>query len=886
MIDPRRLRLWLRALFRPRAVERELREEVRLHIEMETEKNLRAGLSPAHARRKARIDFGGEERFQEQAREARGTRPLEDLLMDLRYGARQLRKHPGFTTVALLSLALGIGTNTAIFSVVNAVLLRPLPFQDPQRLVVFEERDGGEVNVNLSPRDFLDIKEQSSSFSSVVALRALSLSYMGPEGPERLAVQSVTPDFFQAFGVRPALGRFFEATPGEDAAGRMVVLSHAAWQSRFGGDPSVLGRALSLDGIPHTVVGVAGPSFRYPDNAELWVRSYRAGVPEPPVDVGEDLASVRGMGYMRALALLAPGRSLAEAQAEMDLLAARLAEIKEMAESRYGLRLLPLRETLVGDVRPALLLLLGAVGLVLLIACANVANLLLARAATRAQELAVRASLGASRRRLFRQLLAESLLLGLAAGLAGLVLARWGFGALLALLPSGIPGPDGITLDGSVLLFTLAASLLTGLAFGLMPALHASRTDLAGTMREGGRGTVGPGRSGCSRESLVVGEVALSVVLLAGSGLLLKSFSRLQAEDLGFDPGSLLVLRLNLPDSRYPEDPDVTALVRDLLREVEAVPGVRSVGVALGAPFGGAAATLTYDAEGLQPEAGEEFSAGYQPVSAGFFPTLDVPLLAGRGLEAGDEAGEGQARVALVNEALARQRWGGVEEALGKGIRFHQDEYMRVVGVVGNVRRFAFDQAPVPEAYPPFLMDPWPFFSLVVEAEGDPASLMGPVREAVLRLDPQQPVYGVRTMEAALRESVGQERFTVRLLGLFAALALVLAVVGVYGLMAYSVSLRRREMGIRVALGASRGTVLWASVRGGVRLGALGLGIGLAGTFACTRLMGSLLYGVSPGDPLVLAGAVAILAAAVLAAAWLPARRAAGVEPAAVLRGE
>jgi predicted permease len=886
MVDFRRVRLWLRALFLPGRVEEELKEEMLLHLEMEVGKNIRAGMGVEEARRKALLDFGGVERFKEQTREARDTRPLEDVLTDLRYGLRQLRKHPGFTVVALLSLALGIGANTAIFSVVNAVLLCPLPFHDPDRILVVEEWATGERNPTFSPRDFLDLKEQAASFQHFVGYRALSMRYMGSEGPERIDIQSVTPDFFQAFGVQPSLGRFFEDSPEENGAGKMVVLSNGSWKNRFGGDESILGRTLSLDGKPHTVVGVAPASFRFPEKTEMWVRSYRDGVPEPPIDLGDDLATVRGAGYFSVLALLAPARTFAQAQAEMDLLAMRLAEVKEMTDLQYGLQLKPLQESMVGDVRTALLVLLAAVGLVLLIACANVANLLLARAATRTQELAVRASLGATRRRLFRQLLVESLLLGMVAGVAGLALARWGFGGLLALLPSGIPRLEGITLDGGVLLFTLGASLVTGLFFGLMPALEASRTDLAGSIKEGGRGTVGGGKSKRSREMLVVAEVALSVVLLAGAGLLLKSLTRLQEEDVGFDPAGVLVLRMTLPESRYPKEADLSGFARDLVREVESLPGVRSAGLALGSPFGGGSATLTYEAEGLLPEPGEEFSAGYQAVSAGFMATLGVPLLAGRELGPADEEGDSEPQVVLVNEAFARQRWGGVQEALGRGIRFHQDEYMRIVGVVGNLRRFGFDQAPVAEAYTPFLRDPWPFLSLVVKAQGDPRGLIGPVREVVLALDPEQPVYGVKTMEGALSESVGQERFTVQLLGLFAALALVLAVVGVYGLMAYSVSLRVREIGIRVALGASRGSVMWTSLRGGVRLAVFGLGIGLAGALTVTRLMRSLLYGVSPTDPLVLVGALGVLAVAVLAAAWLPARKAAGTEPARVLRRE
>jgi len=885
MIEPKRIRLWLRALFRPRAVERELRHEVQHHLELETDKNIRAGMGPGEARRKAMIDFGGEERYKEQTREVRRTRPLEDTLSDLRYGFRQLRKHPGFTLVALLSLALGIGANTAIFSVVNSVLLRPLPFDNPDRIVVLEEFLSGESTPSFSPADFLDLQAEVASFEHVVGFRGHAMSYLGAEGPERIQTQSVSPEFFQAFGTRPAIGRFFANTPEEAASGNLVVLSHASWQGRFGGDPSVLGRSLSLNGEPHTVVGVAPPSFRYPEDTEMWVRSYRDGVPEPPVDVGEDLASLRTLGFFRIRALLAPGQSMEGVKAELDVLAGRLAEIKEIEGRDYAITMVPLQESLVGDVRPALLVLLGAVGLVLLIACANVANLLLARAASRTQELAVRTAMGATRSRIFRQLLVESLLLGGLAGAIGLVLARWGFGGLLILLPTDIPRLEGITLDGSVLLFTLVASLVTGLVFGLLPAAEASRTDLAGTIKEGGRGTVG-GRSKRSRELLVVAEVALSVVLLAGAGLMLQSLTHLQDEDLGFDPEGVLVARLSLPDSRYPEEADLSTFARDLLREVESVPGVQSVALSMGAPFGGGIATLTYEVEGIVPENNQEFESGFQAVSREYFSTMGIPLLAGRGLEPADEEGEGPPQVTVVNEALARRHWGGAEEALGQRVRYMTEEYQEIVGVVGDFRQFSFDRAARPEAYLPFLRDPWPFLTLAVKAQGDPQTLIAPVRQAVLRVDPQQPIYGVRTMETALWESVGQERFTVQLLGLFSILAMSLALVGVYGVMAYVVNLRVHEIGIRVALGAPKGEILWLSLRGGIRLAVFGLILGVGGSVALNQLLRSLLYGVNPWDPTVLSLTGLVVTGTVVAAAYIPARRAAGMDPAKVLRGE
>lgn len=881
----RRLRMWLRALFRPGAVERELDEEVRHHLELETERNVRAGMDPRRARRKAMVDFGGEERFKEQAREERRTRPLEDTLADLRYGLRQLRRHPGFTMVALLSLALGIGANTAIFSVVNSVLLRPLPFQEPDRIVVLEEWYGGSGTPNFSPADFLDIRSQMASFDHVAGFRGHAVSYLGTNGPERVQIQSVSPGFFEAFGAEPLLGRFFRYNAEDESQGKMVVLSRGVWLNRFGGDPSVLGRSVSLDGNPHTVVGVAPASFQYPEGTEMWVRSYREGIPEPPVDVGEDLTSLRNIGYFQIRAHLAPGQSLENAQAELAVLSGRLARIKERKGGDYEIRATPLREAMVGDVRPALLVLLGSVGLVLLIACANVANLLLARASSRRRELAVRTAMGASRPRLFRQLLVESLLLGGLAGVLGLALARWGFGGLLRILPGDIPRLEAITLDGPVLLFTLLASLGTGLLFGVLPSLDASRTDLAGTIKDGGRGMAG-NRSGRFRELLVVAEIALSVILLGGAGLTMKSLSKLQGEELGFEPEGVLTARMSLPESRYPKSEDMTLFARDILREVGELPGVRSVGLAMGAPFGSGRATLTYEVEGIAPEDNQELESGFQAVSGAYLTTLGVPLLAGRGFEPSDEEeGEGTG-VVLVNQALALRHWESVEEALGKRVRYNTENFQEIVGVVGNFRQMSLDRDPRPEVYTSFLREPWPFLTLVLRAQQDPNALREPVRRTVLEVDPQRPIYQVGTLENAVWESVGRQRFTARLLGLFAALAMGLALVGVYGVMAYVASLRTHEIGIRVALGAPRGDLLWLSLRGGVRVAGAGLLLGVAGSAALNRVMRSILYGVSPWDPKVFLFTTILVTVTVLTASWIPARRAAGLNAAAVLKGE
>lgn len=884
MIGPRRFRLWVKALFRPDRVEKELSEEVRLHVELETGKNIRAGMAPGEAKRKAMVDFGGEERFKEQAREARTTRPLEDLLMDLRYGFRQLRKQPGFTVVALFSLALGVGANTAIFSVVNSVLLKPLPFEHPEGIMMVEEYAEGERNSTFSPRDFLDLKEQTTTVDVLAGFRSGSTTLAGNGLPERIQSYSVTPDFFEVFGVTPALGRFFENTAQEDLAGKMVVLSHGTWENRFGSDAGLIGRTLSLDGEPHLVAGVAPATFDFPDGSEIWIRSYRDGVPEPPMDIGEDLSEIRGLGYFTVVGRLAPGFGRVESQGEMDILAGRIAEFKDPA-SEYRIGLVPIEESLVGDVRPALLLLLGAVGLVLLIACANVANLLLARSATRAQELAVRASLGASSRRIFRQLLVESLLLGVMAGGLGLILAQWGFGAFLTLLPTDIPRLEGVRLDGTVLFFTVGIAVLTGLLFGFMPALKASRTHLTPAIRSGGRGIVGSGASRRTRELLVLAEVALSVVLLSGTGLLLKSLMKLQNEEVGFDPKGVLVGRLTLPENRYPDEVSMASFVRDLLREVEEVPGVASAGVALGAPFAGGAATMSYEVEGIVPSEGEDFNSGYQVVTSAYFPTMGIPILEGRGLAPDDEAGDGPPLVAVVSEAFARRHWGD-ESPLGNRILVFDDTWMEIVGVSGNVRHFSFERAPRPEIYAPYLRDPWPFFSVVAKTQGDPGLLVSSVREAVLAVDPDQSIYSLRTMDQVLRDSTGQRRFLVDLLSLFASLAVGLALLGVYGVMAYMVSLRDREMSIRVALGAPRGQVLWLSLRGGVRLAFLGLLVGTAASLGLARILESLLYGVSPWDPGIFSLTGVLLGGAVLVAAYLPARRAAGTDPARVLRDD
>ncbi|MGD2155213.1 MAG: ABC transporter permease [Gemmatimonadales bacterium] len=808
---------------------------------------------------------------------------MRGISYDLRFASRMLLKSPTLTLAALLCLALGIGANTAIFSVLYSIVVRSLPYAHPERLVVLQQaKADGEYYSSFAPAEYLDLREWSRTIDELAGHRGMNLSLTGVGTPERIQGQSVSPNFFRVLGAGPALGRFFD--PDEEFAGtgsRDVVLSYRAWQNRFGADPSVIGQPLSLNGEPHIVVGVAPASFKYPESAELWVRSYRHGVPEPPIDLGADLSVVRDLGYFNVFGRVAEGVALAQVQAEMDVLARRLAEVA--GDDRVlPLRAVPLHDDLVGDVRPALMLLLAAVGLVLLIACANVANLLLARAAAREREIALRAALGARRSRLLRQLLTESLLLAVLGGGAGLLLAVWGVEALVRAAPGDIPRLSEIGVHGPVLFFTLVVALLTGGLFGLLPALQTSKPDLHETLKEGGRAASQGRRRRRLSELLVVGEVALAVLLLCGTGLLLKSLARLQDVDPGFRPQNLLVMRLSLPDTRYPEEAQQAAFVRDVIERVDRLPGVSSAAAVLALPFTGMAATLSYEVEGQAADPTEDLDTEYQVATSGYFRTMGIPLLRGRAFTERDDAES--PGVVLINETLARRHWPG-EDPIGRRILFGGTA-AEIIGVVGDVRHFTYDRPPRPEVYAPFAWDPWPFMALVVRADVGPAGLSEAVRAEVLAVDPDLPVYAVSTMERVLSDSVRQRRFTVQLLGLFAAVAITLALVGIYGVMSHTLKRRVHEMGIRMALGAERVDVFRLSMEWGLRLVALGLVVGLVGSLALTRLIVGLLYGTSTADPAVYLGVTLVVAAAAALAAYFPAYRASRLEPLSALRYE
>jgi putative ABC transport system permease protein len=810
---------------------------------------------------------------------------MRTLWQDIRYAARTLRKNAGFTLVAVAALALGIGANTAIFSVVNAVLLRPLPFEEPGRIVYLTGRagaDGAPTRVFSYP-NFLDVKSQARVFEHAAAYgRAQQFLTEGDE-PERVQGAYVSAEMFPLLGVGPALGRAFTADEDQPGAPRVVVLGHGLWERRFGSDPSVVGREVQFASGPATVVGVMPRGFKFPveeRQTEFWM-AFARNVPAGQL-------SNRGAVFLEVVARLAPGVTHEQARAEADVLARRLAEQHPADNTGLGIVVTPLHESLVGETRTALLILLGAVGLVLLIACANVANLLLARAASRQKEIAVRTALGASRLRIVRQLLTESLLLALAGGALGLLLALWGVDLLAAASPADIPRVGEIGLDPWVLLFTLGTSLVTGVVFGLVPAWQASKAEVHDALKEGGRGSTEGGR-GRVRAVLVVSEVALSLVLLVGAGLLLRSFAQLLDVSPGFESRNLLAADVAF-GTTYKEDAQRVAFVREALARASAAPGVRAVGAVDPLPLGGNFTAYSFEVEGRTPaRPGEEPDAQHRVVTPDYFRAMAIPVRRGRVFAERDDARA--PFVVVVNETFVRRYFGG-EEPLGRRLRFDtgggatDNPLVEIVGVVGDVRHAGLEAPPDPEMYVPFAQSPRARMSFVARTEADPLAAAPALRAALRQLDARQPVYNVRPMEQLLSQSVARRRFNLALLALFASVALALAAVGIYGVMAYTVEQRRHEIGIRLALGAQARDVFRLVVGQGMGLALAGIGLGLVAALAATRLMSSLLYGVSAADPLTYAGIALLLAGVAFAACYLPARRASRVDPMDALRQE
>ncbi|HKQ53228.1 MAG TPA: ABC transporter permease [Pyrinomonadaceae bacterium] len=799
---------------------------------------------------------------------------------DVRYGIRLLLKTPGVTFVAVLALALGIGANTAIFSVVNTVLLRPLPYDKPEQLAVALNVNlkRGVTQTSFSFLNFADYRAQNSSFESLAAYNDVSSALTG-ETPEQVAGIDATAELFRVLGVKPLLGRTF--APEDERAGGVpvIVISHGMWQRRFGSDPKIVGRQITLDGKSRTIVGVLPEGFRFQftnDPPEFWT----------PMDPVNSMNKQRGANYLHLLGRLKDGVSMQQAETELKTIATRLEQQYQSDNAGRTVKLVSAQENLVGELRPTLLVLLGAVAFVLLVACANVANLLLARAAGRGREMAVRTALGASRPRIVRQLLTESVLLSLIGGAFGLLLSLWGIDLLSAFVPADIPRVGETRLDLTVLSFTLGATLLTGLIFGLAPALSAAKLDLNEALKEGGRSTSeGRGRHRM-RSLLIVSEVALSLVLLVGAGLLIKSFIRLRNVNPGFDPRGVLTASLSLSSAKYEEDEQLTRFVDQTTARVAQVPGVEAVGAVMPLPFSGNNISISYTVDGQPaPPPGEEPVSGARIITPGYLRAMGIPVIRGRAFTERDDSNA--PKVILINETLARKHFAGVDpvgQRLKVGINDINGE---IVGVVGDVRSSSLSKEAGPEFYVPYAQVPIGDVSLVVRASSaDPAPLTQSLRAAVQELDPDQPLYEVHTMNALLSESVSRQRFSMTLLALFAALALMLASVGIFGVMSFLVTQRTHEIGIRMALGAQRRDVLKMVVGQGMKLTLVGVALGLAAAFALTRLMSSLLYGVSATDPLTFAGVSLLLAGVALLACYVPARRAMKVDPMVALRYE
>ena len=882
----------------------EIVEELSQHLDARASDLEAGGLTreAARAAALAELDTSDLLRRLEPLRQARAPEPIAPgttsgglaagLWRDAKLSVRLLRARPAFTAVAMLTLALGLGANTAIFSVVHAVLLRPLPFHEPDRLVFLWSSAPERAVENLTPGRLVDFRTRMTSFESSAGLGHFSLNLTGRGAPERVSAASVSAPFFDVLGVRALHGRTFNASGGDEDT---VVLTHGIWTTLFDADPSIVGTSITLSGKPRTVLGVMPASFVWPSvnsrpstgpGPEVFLPASRHDIPDMPVDRGEDLRLNRNTGYLRMVARLRPGATLESANAEAAAIAAALEREHPGSDIRRGASVIPVRDHLLGGTSRPLLLVLGAVTCVLLIACANVANLLMGRAASRRREFQLRLALGAGRRQLIQQLLVESAVLSLAGGALGIVLAWWTLEALVRAVPDGIMRLDETTLSLPVLAFSLGLATITAVLFGLLPALQAGRMEGRAGLRDDNR-TVGGGATGRARAVLVAAEVAVAVVLVVGATLLVRSFVALQRVDVGLDVERLLTFDLRLSGERAESPQLQVAFYEQVLERLRAIPGVAGAGMAVTLPIGGDdfGAPVTIDGQ-PRPPAGQAPTAGLQMVSPGYFGAAGMPLLAGRDVRLADERDGRQ--VAVVNRAFAERHWPG-ESPIGKRFWLGTDTsepVTEVVGLVGDVRHGGPAAAPRQEFYLPYTQSSFSFMAVVVRAHGDPASLAPLVRQAVLALDPAQPVGRLSTMEAHVHESLSQPRFLSSLTLLFGGLALVLAAIGIYGVMAWSVAVRTSEFGVRLALGARPSALLRQVLREGLVVVGAGAAAGLVLAAMLGQLIGSLLYATSPTEASTYAAAAAIVFTASLAAIAVPAARATRVDPMRALRAE
>jgi putative ABC transport system permease protein len=881
---------WVSRLFHRSKQEAQLDSELRFHVEQRTADNIAAGMNPDEARRRALAQFGGLEYIKEETRDARGTHFLETLFQDIHFALRVLRKSPRFTAAAVLTLALGIGANTAIFSLLDAVLLRPLPFKNPNRLVVLFETNlkEDENQAPPTPADFRDWRDRNNIFEELVAWSNWDYSVGGTNRAEEVLGTRVSAAFFRMVGVKPYLGRAFST--GEEEVGRdhLVVLSYGFWQRHFAAARDVIGKNLTIDGKPFVIVGVLPAAFRFlpTRHVDLWMPFAFTSS-----DLKRDNHSIAVWGRLKS------GISLSQAQTEMNVIAHQLAQAYPDTNADWNVKLVPWRESMVRDIRPTLLLLSGAVWLVLLLACANVASLLLARSAGREKEVAIRRALGASSQRLIRQLLTESALLALVGGAMGLLLAFLGLKVLMALIPASIHFPrlNPVGVDRPTAVFTFGLSLLTGFLFGLVPARYAAKVNLTESLKEGGVSSSPSLRGSHIHSLLVVLEFALAVMLLAGAGLMIQSFLRLRSVNPGFNPKNVLTMEMSLASSKYATPYQVADFYQQALQRIDALPGVRYGGAVNFLPltFG---VHVPIAIEGRPSAApSEEITANYLVINPSYFRAMDIPLLRGRYFTEQDT--QNAPGVMIVNQTMAHRFWPG-EDVIGKRVRpmFPQSQapwyplsnsgWLTIVGVVANVKDEALNAELQPEMYMSYLQAPSSTMYLAIRTASDPGSLASAVRSAIRDVDKDQPIFDIRPMGDLVSESISQPRFNMILLAIFAALALLLAVTGIYAMISHWASQRTHEIGIRMALGAQRSDILKILVGQGVRLAIIGLALGLAATAGLTRLMSKFLYGISSTDPLTFVAVSILLLIVALAACYIPAHRAMRVDPMVALRHE
>ena len=882
----------LRALFRRRVADVELNDELRFHYQQQIDKLVASGLSHDEAARQAHFAFGGMDQIKEQCRDAWGTGLIETLGQDIRYGLRMLRKNLTFTFVAVITLAVGIGANTAIFSVVDAVLLHPLPYAQADGLVMVWE------NVQLphyhndqntpSPGNFVDWKNQNSAFTDMGAMKYAAWNLTESGDPIRVFGEAVSPSVFTILQVQTAIGRVF--TPEEDHVGsnRVVLLGHSLWLSRFGGDPAVVGRSIQLDDQSYTVVGVMPADFRFPDPSNFQLAEPDDQIWTPIAFTPEQLAN-HGSHYLRVLARLKPGITVQQAQSQIEAIARRVTEQHPDTNTGVSAQVMSLRDQLVGEIRPALLILLAAVSLVLLMICANVSHLVLARSSTRAKEFAVRQALGANRSRLLQQLITENMLLALLGGGLGLVLSFGGTRILLRFAPSNLPHLGAISLNIPVLLFTALICVVAGFLFGIIPALQSARSDVQDSLRESAREyTSSSGRH--ARSALVIAETAIGVVVVIGAGLLLRSFIQLQRIPLGFDPDDVLAFRVVTPEKRYATISQRSAFYQRFVETVEALPGVKSAAGISFIPLTLSGRTTGILIEGKpQPAAGQLPFVDFRGVTPGYFRSMEIPVRSGRDVAWSDTPD--RPLVGVISQTMAQTFWPN-EDAIGRRVKLGTnpaDPWITVVGVVGDVHQLQLTTTPRAAIYFPVTQDQgagdvardW-----VVRVDRDPMSFTSAIRNALLSIDEALPISRVHTMQEVVSISFARHQFSLILFAAFAVVALILAGVGLYGMTAYHVSQRNHEIGIRLALGAQRTDVLLMVLQQGLRLACLGVGVGLLGALVLSRLMSSMLYGVTSRDPATFVAVGSLLIVVALVASYVPSRRATRVHPMEILRYE